>query len=81
MSEYDEFVAATAGHRTTTRPPWFRVQTRLLVAYMDQVEARENRVAAVVDKIRYAMDHDIQNNYTLDLLDMFDADSGDLKDA
>ena len=37
------------------------------------------KVETLVDKIRYAMDHGIQNNYVLDLLDMFDIESGDFK--
>lgn len=36
-------------------------------------------VETLIDKIRYAMDSDIERDYVMDLLDLFEEDSGKLK--
>ena len=51
----------------------------IMLDYIKVLEDGYIRIERQVDKIRYAMDVEIEQGNVVDLLDMFDADSGKLK--
>lgn len=50
-----------------------------LAEELDALEWKVSAVENVVDKIRYAMDNMVEQHYVIELLKLFDADSGKLK--